>query len=232
MDDPIKTVSARPATLARTLLLLGLAALVSSCSSTQVTPLGPVPMEVTVDLQEAPYRVVATNAADLREEMDRLGPGSAWFRYRWRINWTYRYGAVDQPSINPAVSAETVCKLSDIKLTLRFTRTLPEWASRGSSTDALVTEWDDFMYAVRVHGEGHRDIAVAGAREIIRLLKDLQTPNCAFIQREARAIVEERIDEANKKDSAYHEATGGGREQGVRWPRSGRARTAARDEPS
>ena len=55
---------------------------------------------------------------------------------------------------------------------------------------------------MRLHGEGHRDIALQAIREILRQLRELETPNCAFIQREAREIADVLIERANERNRA------------------------------
>lgn len=193
--------------------------LATGCSSGQVTPLGPVPSEVTVDLQEQYYDVGGTTPQEILTHLRARAPDNRWFSHRWFIRWRYGYGEVEASSLDPGASSETVCKANNVRLTLEFERQLPRWTARESAPPELATDWDEFMRAVRIHGEGHRDIAVQATRDIVRQLRDLETQNCAFIQREARALVDLIIERANERDREYHAETEAGATQGVRWPR-------------
>jgi len=190
----------------------------SGCASTQVTPLGPVPAGVIVDLQDTPYQIRGSTDEQILQQMNALGPGENWFTYRWRINWTYRYGEVEEPSIVPGGSRETVCETRDIQLTLHFSRRLPQWVPPDEAPEDLVLRWEGFLRAVRIHGEGHRDIVLNAVREIMRRLGELETSNCAFIQRDARRLVDDILERSRELDRDYDQETQTGRTQGVSWP--------------
>lgn len=191
---------------------------VLGCASGQATPLGPVPSEVTVDLQETRYPISGSTEEELRLQMDALGPGSGWYQHRWNIRWRYSYDEVEEASIISGASSETVCEITDIQLTLIFTKTLPEWDPPADASEDLVRNWEGFSLALQTHGEGHRDIVVEATREIIRRLKDLETPNCAFMQREARRLVDDILERSRERDREYDRETERGRTQGVVWP--------------
>lgn len=195
----------------------GLALVVAAaCASRQLTPLGPVPQGVTVDLQDQTYPVGGSSVDEIRRQMAALGPGDSWYRYSWRVQWTYRPATVEQPSLTG--SSATVCGTRDVALTLIFTRILPRWESPESAPPELVEQWETFMQAVRLHGEGHRDIAVAATREIVTRLRDLETTNCAFMEREARRLVDDILERHTEMNREYERTTEGGRTQGVAWP--------------
>ena len=201
----------RSLTLAATIVL-------AACSSAQQeTALGPVPPGVIVDLQDRTYPVDGLSTDEIELQLRTSSPVGRAFRYQWRLNWSYRYGEVEIPSILTE-GGETVCRLNNIQLNLHFERTLPEWAPREPVDDPLRAQWGRYIRSVRLHGEGHRDIALQAIREILRQLRELETPNCAFIQREAREIADVLIERANERNRAYELETEGGRTQGAVWP--------------
>lgn len=206
-----------------TLWVLGALIGASACASSQVTPMGPVPAGVRVDLLESSYQIGGTTEDELLQQMNALGPGNNWFEYRWWIDWTYRYDEVEQPSIVPGGSGGTVCETKDIQLTLRFSRTVPQWEPPDAAPEELILRWEGFVRAVRIHGEGHRDIVVDATREIMRRLGDLETSNCAFMEREARRLFDDLLERSRELDREYDQTTQRGRTQGATWPFRGGA---------
>ena len=205
----------------RTAWVVGALVGTSACSSSQVTPLGPVPAGVTVDLQGSTYQVGGTTEDEILRQMNALGPGGSWFRYNWRIGWNYRYDEVEEPSIVPGAASATVCEMKNVQLTLTFTRTLPRWEPGDSAPEDLILKWEGFTRAVRIHGEGHRDIVIDATRELLRELKDLETSNCSFMEREARSVYDRTIERYRNRSREYVEETQWGRNQGANWPYRG-----------
>ena len=134
----------------------------------QQTPLGPVPPGVVVDLQESNYTIVASTPEDLLAGL-RASPGGQWFQHRWHLYWRYSYGPVERPSPRPGSVTDPPCGIRDPRLTLTFTQIVPVWEAPAEADPALVEAWDTFTDAIRLHGEGHRDVAVDAIREISRI---------------------------------------------------------------
>jgi predicted secreted Zn-dependent protease len=109
----------------------------------------------------------------------------------------------------------------DLRVTLEFTTTVPQWEPPESASPRLVAQWDLFFAALKVHGEGHRDLAGDAVVEIVDRLKRLETEDCAFIQREARDLVARIIEEHREREREYDLATDRGRKQGAVWPPGG-----------
>lgn len=206
-------------------LLLALAtfapALQACGSGQQLTPLGPVPRGVVVDLQETTYSIAAATSSDLLTGLRASPLRGRWYEYRWRLDWRYGYGPIEQSSIRPGSAQEPRCETRDVELRLTFTQTVPEWVPPEDADPALQARWREFMDAIRLHGEGHRDVAMDAVREISTRLRDLETEDCAFMQREARALVDRILERHTEADRAYHDRTEGGRTQGAVWPPRG-----------
>ncbi|UCC24446.1 MAG: DUF922 domain-containing protein [Gemmatimonadales bacterium] len=195
---------------------------VSACtSSRQLTPLGEVPQRVSVDVQETNYTIVGSTDRDLLEGMRIGGPGSGWFRFQWNMRWAYDQTVLQQSSITRGRVSQNRCGINAIRITLTFRSTVPEWEPPADVDPQLVAQWQTFTDAIRLHGEGHRDVALDAVRKIHReleLLETEDTQNCTFLQREARNVVDEIWEEHRQIDRAYHDDTQGGRSQGVVWP--------------
>lgn len=199
-------------------LLLALLVL-TGCSSGggELTPLGPVPREVTVDFVDADYTIVGSTDEELLQAMRIGGPGNAWYGFTWEARWTWRHGPIQQASINPdAVNREPRCEVKEVEITLRFRRSIPRWTPPEGVDPGLVSRWEEFDRAVRLHGEGHRDIAVGYTREAVRRMQDLETEDCSLMRSEARALMErvhaQYVEENREYERAQREA------RAVQWP--------------
>ena len=88
----------------------------------------------------------------------------------------------------------------------------------GKTLTELVADWEKFIRAVKIHGEGHRDLAGDAVREVVARLSRLETPDCAFMEREARDLVDGILEDFREKDREYDRTTQTGRTQGAVWP--------------
>ena len=200
---------------------LALVGSVACSSSRQLTSMGMIPQRVIVDAQEANYTVSGATARELAESMRSESPGSGWYRFNWSMRWGYDQAALRQTSLSRGSVGQNRCGIDAIRITLTFRSTVPEWLSPDDADPELVTQWNAYTDAIRLHGEGHRDVALDAVREIHRRLERLETEdtnNCTLLQREARSLVDEIWEEYREVDRTYHDSTEGGRTQGVVWP--------------
>lgn len=198
---------------------LWLALPVTACNPAggHLTPLGPVPAEVTVDFVDADYTIRGSTEEDLLEAMRIGGPGNGWYGFTWESRYTWRHGPIEQASINPGVAMEPRCEIKTIEITLRFRRSIPIWNPPEDADPGLVAKWEQFDRAVQLHGEGHRDIAVGYTREAIRRMRDLETEDCSLMRGEARELMTRIHDEYVRRNREYESAERAART--VQWPR-------------
>lgn len=207
-------------------LLTGLVSLLAlgACSTGggELTPLGPVPREVTVEFVDADYTVQGSTEDELLAAMRIGGPGNGWYGFTWESRYTWRHGPIEQASINPGVATEPRCEIKEVSIRLRFRRSIPRWKPPEDVDPELVAKWEVFDRAVRLHGEGHRDIAVGYTQEAIRRMRDLETEDCSLMRSEARALMDRIHDQYVQRNREYEAEQ---REAGaVRWPETGTGR--------
>ena len=194
---------------------------VAACGgASQLTPIGLVPAGITVDLLERNYVVAGDNAQEMGRSMRSNGPVSGGRRFSavnsWRLSYQYRFGR----------SRANRCELSDVRITLNVRVTMPEWERPTTAPAELVTDWEDYERALRLHEEGHRDWAIRGARELLSRLRSFKTETCVFMEREVRSLADGIIERFSRQNRDYDEETGHGRTQGAVWPVGGGASTA------
>lgn len=187
-------------------------------SGSQLTPLGPVPTGTTVRLQEAHYTVRGATAGDLLTGMRTGGPGEAWYAFRWELLYGYQADAREGVG-SQAHYAFQRCGVRNVTVTLTFVRTLPQWEPPANAPASLIQEWAEFQDAIRIHGEGHRDVALDAVREIYSRLRTFATEDCSILRQDVKRLVEGIVERHKGRDREYEEETERGRAQGVFWPR-------------
>jgi predicted secreted Zn-dependent protease len=120
------------------------------------------------------YDLTGKTQAELREQMQRLGPtGEDGQRYdgytEWNVTWRHRF----QPQGRG-------CGLAEFDVDVDVLMTLPRWQDRTGTDDELVRSWERYERGLRTHEEGHRDNGVKTAERIEQLLKTL--PPATFVQ--------------------------------------------------
>ncbi|MBT8402309.1 MAG: DUF922 domain-containing Zn-dependent protease [Gemmatimonadetes bacterium] len=192
-----------------------------------------IPQRVTVDVQETNYAVTGSTARELAESMRRQSPGSGWYGFNWLMEWGYDQDAQRQTSLSRGSVTQNRCGIEAIRITLTFRSTVPEWTPAPETDSLLIEQWQAYTDAIRLHGEGHRDVALDAVRDIHRNLERLETEdtnNCTLLQREARSLVDDLWEEYREVDRAYHDETEGGRTQGVVWPPPATSASAGADD--
>ena len=159
------------------------------------------------------YEVSGTSAQELRKELDRLGPVDGdGVRHdghtRWFINWTYQ--------LEPDVDG---CEVRSFETTLDITMTLPRWKKSKTAPGRLVRRWEQYIAALRLHENGHRDIALAAAEEIRRRFKGRRdADDCQSLAKALNRTAEIALGEYRRQEVVYDEQTQHGRTQGAQFP--------------
>jgi predicted secreted Zn-dependent protease len=201
--------------------IVGALVLTACSSSRQLTGVGMLPQRVRVDAQESNYAVQGATARELAESMRESSPERGWFWFNWSMRWGYDQNAQRQASLSRGSVSQNRCGIEAIRITLTYRSVVPEWEVAANADPVLVEQWNAYTDAIRLHGEGHRDIALDAVREIHSRLERLETEdtnNCTLLQREARSLVDDIWAEHNELGRAYHQNTEAGRTQGVVWP--------------
>ena len=103
--------------------------------------------------------------------------------------------------------------------TVSTTYTLPRWVDRSVGSSALQTRWDEFITALELHEEGHRDIAVEAAARIEQAIKTMGARgSCRELEQAANALGRSIVEDCQREQEEYDNRTGHGRTQGAIFP--------------
>jgi predicted secreted Zn-dependent protease len=120
--------------------------------------------------------------------------GHAWAEARW--NWDIRGGASP-----PGETAD----LSDVRVTVNPTITVPCWYPPASTIPAEIAKFDVFMRQVARHELTHVEIVQQHARILEQRLKDSNTPSAATWDRITKQVW---ADEGEAQDAFHASAVG------------------------
>jgi predicted secreted Zn-dependent protease len=158
------------------------------------------------------YVIEGSTAAELRAQMDQLGPADKFGRFdaytRWYINWSYPYSTQDGQ-----------CTTGPVKVAVRVTLTLPQWDPPSDASQELVDKWNAYLAALQVHEDGHKEIAIQAGNEILHTLEGLPPhPTCDELEEAADAAGKSVLNRYRQQEIIYDQSTDHGATQGARFP--------------
>lgn len=89
------------------------------------------------------YAITGTTAAELKSQMQSLGPHGHWAHTVWSVQWS------------------DACRVS---LTISFA--YPRWTNQASAPTALRAQWNRMIGSLQAHEQGHAAHGRSAAREI------------------------------------------------------------------
>jgi predicted secreted Zn-dependent protease len=152
-----------------------------------------------------------TNVALMRAAMIAARPwhqSMAWDAHtQWSIQTHYHY-AREQGQF----------KLAALQVRTVVHTTLPWWAPRQAAAPALWTAWQKCFNGLRVHEQGHVDLAVAAGDEVLQKLKALPPfESVAELAAAANRTLKDTIASFRQRERHYDEETHHGQTQGAFW---------------
>jgi len=160
------------------------------------------------------HDITGSTEADLGAALKRLpyaeSPDDRSFaaNTRWRLRWKF--------SVEPTGGG---CRLVSATTDLDVQMNLPRWKAPSFARPELVKRWDAFAAALRKHEDGHRDIAIAAAYEIVERAQKTQSAlDCETFKRRLSRIADATVREYRDKESSYDTTTLHGRAQGASFP--------------
>ncbi|MBD2076706.1 DUF922 domain-containing Zn-dependent protease [Phormidium sp. FACHB-592] len=157
------------------------------------------------------YPIKGATAGQLRQQMNRLGPISQTSGQRfdartdWYVRWNYQY-------LNQANS----CQLTAIRVRADVSVTLPQWKQPANAAKGLVNRWNQYIKALRLHEDGHKDNGIATSQEILQLLKRFPAKSsCSELGVAANKAAQGIISQYNQRDLDYDRKTQHGVTQGA-----------------
>ena len=205
----------KQARLARmlTVLNLGASLLAAGCGAARPSPTHPLPPGLTVEFREEFYGFTAATPEEAAAAMRDSGPEVRGERVpgatQLDISWDYQ-----------VVRSGTDCRMHTVEVRVIITTTLPRWLNLSAAPAALQEQWASFEDAVEQHENRHRDINLAGARDVLEKLKSIGPRSCVELAREAAARGEASLREHDDRNTEFDRDTRGGQTQGVIWPPS------------
>lgn len=158
------------------------------------------------------FKVSGASERELRRSINQSRPwkdkpeGDA--HTAWKIEWTFSM-----------TSSQTACRVHSFATKTAITMTLPKWTSNPSAPQALARRWESYLAALKVHEEGHKQIALAAAAEIQKRVKALKpAPECDALSASVNNTARDVIAEYRQKEIEYDRKTDHGATQGARFP--------------
>ncbi|MGH8212773.1 MAG: DUF922 domain-containing protein, partial [Rhodanobacteraceae bacterium] len=94
--------------------------------------------------------------------------------------------------------------------------TLPRWADGDTAPASLMTEWQDFVAALRVHENGHYAHGVEAANEVQALEGSIQpASDCSELTLQVTNRAEAILEKYRAVDAEYDRDTKHGQNQGA-----------------
>ena len=159
------------------------------------------------------YRISGSTVDELRTQMNRQGytdaSGHHWDAYTdWHVSWSYPYSVADEK-----------CTTGPIESSVAITFTFPVWNAPAGTLPEIVDKWDDYMASLEVHENGHKEIAIAAAHEVVDTLEALPAyPSCNDLEQAADGAARNVFQQYRKQEEIYDQTTDHGATQGVSFP--------------
>lgn len=169
--------------------------------------------EPTVKVDTHYYDIRGASAAELRQQMSRLGPpdrdGRRYDAYtKWYVAWRFTYHE-DGKS----------CRIERVTTSADVTYTLPRWKVPRAAAPELTAHWDRYLAALQTHEDGHRDFGVRGAHEVEQQIRALPAHgSCRELEAAANAAGHRVLDKYRAQELAYDRDTRHGATQGAVFP--------------
>ena len=157
------------------------------------------------------YEVRGRSAAEVARSLASEAPPHGDYRVYGQTRWTARWDYDLRPS-------SVDCRIVRPRVELEIETVLPRWPERGQVDPELRERWKAFVEAVRSHEIGHRELVEEAGRRIVTKLAGLRELSCEVLAVKADVRARSVVADYHHRNLSYDERTGGGREQGVRWP--------------
>lgn len=187
-------------------------------ASTQVlsTPIKQNLSTPTVKKQYRYYSIAGNTAAELRSQMNQLGPFDSGegrrydARTDWYVRWFYRY-----------INQNQQCQINNVNTHVDVIITLPRWEASTGASRSLRVEWERYITALQLHEDGHGINGIHAGQHIYQALWSLPAyPSCEALKAAVEATVQKTVRIYNQKDLAYDQQTQHGLIQGAAFPSS------------
>ena len=154
--------------------------------------------EPEVQIETEYYEIYGETDAQVASTMDFVSP--VWIfgkQHRASTHWPIRWRFWHKES------AES-CAISKVQTKVWIKYTYPKWKNLRAALPELQEKWKAFMKSLVRHEEGHKDIAVEGAREIQRAIREMEPrSSCSELEYEANEIGLEILEQFSKRQDEF-----------------------------
>ncbi|XGV98454.1 MAG: DUF922 domain-containing protein [Leptolyngbya sp. BL-A-14] len=194
----------------------GLAVFISSCMVGYAAAAWAAdPDLVVLPPATAPYKIQGKTAAELRSQMNQLGPMNQDEGKRFDASTLWDLDAQFTAGGKKGVS----CKVKTVTVTVKTTFNLPEWTPPDGTPQALIDRWKKHLAALQTHEEGHKQLGIDAGNDLLAQLKAMPAaPSCDAINKVAAQKRDAVKASFKQKHKAYDASTKHGATQGAVFP--------------
>jgi predicted secreted Zn-dependent protease len=178
------------------------------------SPVAPSTSAVPVSVRYSYYPIRGMSNSELRSQMSRQGPLDKLEGRRydanttWVVKWSYGYKSVGHR-----------CAIASVSTRVNVTYTLPQWQPPPSTPRSLIAEWNQYLAALHLHEDGHRNHGIGAAQEVMKKLTlSPLAPSCKELGIAANKAAQQIIRHYNQQDVEYDRLTQHGLTQGAVFP--------------
>ncbi|MBX9927755.1 MAG: DUF922 domain-containing Zn-dependent protease [Gemmatimonadaceae bacterium] len=163
---------------------------------------------MTVDSSSSTFVVSGRTSGELSAalRLARSGARMGIAETRSFINWRFR-----------SEMRVARCEVVQAVVSVRLRTLLPQWADSAMAPEALRSQWLTFQAALRVHEQGHSEIALRQAAELASTMQRSSAENCRVLDQMVEALGSRTIARLRAEDSRYDSTTKHGATQGAVW---------------
>ncbi len=163
----------------------------------------------------APYVIKGSTAAELRSQMNQLGPFSA------KENRRFDAKTVSNPLANFTSGGKKgkSCRIKSVKVTVTTQFVLPQWAPPAGTDPALVAKWTAFLAKVQTHETGHQQLSIDAGKDLLAKIKALpEAASCPALLESAKKVQQQAQATLDANHVKYDASTQHGETQGAKFP--------------
>lgn len=158
------------------------------------------------------YAITGRSAAELRRQMDRLGPRSEDGKIydantRSELSWRYTF----QTSLDG-------CRISTTDIRLSVVYVMPRWADYDGGPRDVRDSWDRYYGRLTVHEQGHRDVGMQVAADLERELLDMRRRYCDELGKDAEGMARGSLKTLKDRNREFDDRTRHGADEGAVFP--------------
>ncbi|MGK0289636.1 MAG: putative secreted Zn-dependent protease [bacterium] len=131
--------------------------------------------KVEVFYENDEYEIQGSSIQELQKEMDTKGKikdkNRVYDAYTsWHLQWAF---GIEW--------RKDRCGLKNIQIFTRIHRKFPKWKNQKQASLKLQQHWKFYFQALKEHHNVHRDLGIAAAKKIEKLLAKVEHPDCNYL---------------------------------------------------